>query len=206
NGFDGLPEKLIKKPDDKYRTKYRGRPLTPGEKGVYASHYLLWEKCVELNEPIAIFEDDFLPTPFFKQIIDKLPVLHEKYDYLRLEAQDSNFRNRMIENTPDGFQIVMWMDNAGGARGYSITPIAAKSFIEKSNVWLCAVDNFIGEPYKHLVPSFGVIPYAVFNPSDLPSQIQNKVNLSRPAFYFKVFREINRIIRVLKLKIWNLTV
>ena len=32
--------------------------MTPGELGCFASHYLLWEKCLELNEPIVVIEDD----------------------------------------------------------------------------------------------------------------------------------------------------
>lgn len=203
NGFEGLPEELAAKPDDDYRIKYRGRPLTPGEKGVYASHYLLWKKCIELGEAIAIFEDDFLPTPFFAQVIAKLPELHERYDYLRLEPQDTNFSNKMVENTPDGFQVVMWMDNAGGARGYSITPNAARRFVEESETWLCAVDNFIGEPYKHHIPSMGVLPYAVYNPADMESQIQNRVALAKVPLHYKALREIERAYRIFKLIKWN---
>ena len=29
-----------------------------GAKGVFHSHYRLWSLCVELNEPIMVFEDD----------------------------------------------------------------------------------------------------------------------------------------------------
>lgn len=205
DGFVGLPEELKNKPDDKYRVKYRGRPLTPGEKGVYASHYLLWKKCIELNEPIAIFEDDFLPTPFFNQVIAKLPALHECYDYLRLEAQDTNFSCDMVENTSDGFQIVFWKDNLGGARGYSITPKAAKQFLSHSDRWLCAVDNFIGEGFKHKVCSFGVIPYAVYNASDMESQIQSKGPLPKVPVINKLFREGERFYRSMALRFWNST-
>lgn len=205
NGYKGLPDSLVDKPDDAYRVKFRGRPLTPGEKGCYASHYLVWKKCVDLNEPIAVFEDDFTPTLFFKQVIMKLPELHKKYDYLRLEPQDSNFKCQFIENTPDGFQILMWMDNAGGARGYSITPKAAKSFIKHSTSWLCAVDNFIGEPYKHKIPSMGLLPYAVFDSNNMESQIQNKTVLLKVKIGYKFLREISRIVRQIKLIYWNIT-
>jgi glycosyl transferase, family 25 len=205
DGFSGLPQSLAGKPDDAFREKYRGRPLTPGEKGVYASHYLLWQKCVDLDEPIVVLEDDFLPTVFFDKIIKKLPELHNKYQYLRLEPQDSNFDCKFIEGTADGFQIVMWMDNAGGARGYSITPKAAKAFIENSHTWLCAVDNFIGEPYRHRVPSMGLLPYAVFNSNMMESQIQDKVSLSKVKFKFKILRELFRIYRQIRLGLWNLS-
>jgi GR25 family glycosyltransferase involved in LPS biosynthesis len=36
----------------------RGTTTTDGEIGCFLSHYALWEKCVKLNEPIVIFEDD----------------------------------------------------------------------------------------------------------------------------------------------------
>jgi GR25 family glycosyltransferase involved in LPS biosynthesis len=32
----------------------------PGVVGCFLSHFTLWQKCLELNEPIAIFEDDVL--------------------------------------------------------------------------------------------------------------------------------------------------
>jgi GR25 family glycosyltransferase involved in LPS biosynthesis len=37
----------------------------PGVVGCFLSHFTLWQKCLELNEPIAIFEDDvlFLNSP-----------------------------------------------------------------------------------------------------------------------------------------------
>ncbi|KUJ00592.1 glycosyltransferase family 25 protein [Vibrio sp. MEBiC08052] len=204
DGFNGLPPELASMPNDAYRIRYRGRVLTPGEKGVYASHYLLWKKCIALDEPIVILEDDFLPTQFFNQVIERLPSFHEKYDYLRIEPQDSHVDGSMIESTHDGLQIVMWKDNRGGTRGYSITPSAAKKFVENSDEWLCGVDNFIGDSYRHDVPGIGVIPYAVFNPSDMGSQVQNIVERPKISFVNKIFRELNRVYRAASLWLWNL--
>ena len=62
DGRKGLPSDLESLPDDKHRIYFRSRPLSPGEKGCYASHYKLWQKCVELNEPILILENDCFPT------------------------------------------------------------------------------------------------------------------------------------------------
>jgi hypothetical protein len=35
-----------------------GKLSRPGVIGCFYSHYNLWKKCVELKEPIMIFEDD----------------------------------------------------------------------------------------------------------------------------------------------------
>ena len=40
-------------------------PLTKGEVGCFLSHWRLWEKCIELNEPILILEDDAVCTDRF---------------------------------------------------------------------------------------------------------------------------------------------
>lgn len=57
---------LLSHYDDGLSQKFRSKSLTKGQLGCYASHYLLWEKCVKLNEPIIVIEDDALiyPVPF----------------------------------------------------------------------------------------------------------------------------------------------
>ena len=39
--------------------------ITHGEVGCYLSHYYLWAKCIALNEPIIILEDDAVLTDRF---------------------------------------------------------------------------------------------------------------------------------------------
>ncbi|WP_025452269.1 glycosyltransferase family 25 protein, partial [Helicobacter pylori] len=41
-----------------YALKYHAKFMSLGELGCYASHYSLWQKCIELNEAICILEDD----------------------------------------------------------------------------------------------------------------------------------------------------
>lgn len=40
-----------------------------GELGCYASHYLMWQKCVEINEPIIILEDDIKISPMLVEYL-----------------------------------------------------------------------------------------------------------------------------------------
>ncbi|MEZ9323151.1 glycosyltransferase family 25 protein [Vibrio sp. 10N.286.51.E5] len=53
--------------NSKKRMRCKGYEMTPGELGCFASHYLLWEKCVELNEPIVVIEDDAQRLCFLNQ-------------------------------------------------------------------------------------------------------------------------------------------
>lgn len=201
NGFSGLPENLLEHPDDIHRKIFRSRPLTPGEKGCYASHYLLWEKCIELNEPIMILEDDFLPTEYFMKIFPVLPSLHVKYEYLRLEPQ---IGDATALEFFDGLQILLWHNNVRSTTGYSINPSGAARLVKHSKKWLCSVDNFIGESYRTGLKATGVLPYAIYSPDDMESCIQNKVVLEKVPLYFKLTREVYRFYRFMRMQIWNL--
>ena len=63
--LEGVDGSLLKAPDilpftasRDWRDPYWNRRITKGEIGCVLSHYKLWKKCVELNEPILILEDD----------------------------------------------------------------------------------------------------------------------------------------------------
>ena len=200
NGFDSnFPFKGMQA--DLYRTIFRSRPLSAGEKGCYASHFLLWKKCIELNENIVILEDDIQLSAFFTYILKILPELHSRYPLIRLEPANNNSPCKLVES--DGsVQIIKLLNNSSGTLGYSITPEAAKQLICNSQKWTCAVDNFIGEEYKHKVSSFGVIPYAVFDPelfnqSGFKSTIQLD-SKTKVFIGFKLLREISRFYRFIR--------
>ena len=57
--------------------------LTKGEVGCFLSHWKLWEKCIELNEPILVLEDDAVITDKFSY--DELyRMKREGYDFIYL--------------------------------------------------------------------------------------------------------------------------
>lgn len=201
NGREGLPAELSGMPDDQHRRILRSRPLTGGEKGCYASHYLLWQKCVELNEPILIIEDDCLPTHYLKQSLPTLEKLFEQgYEYLRVEPQHG--QARLVEDL-DGMQVVYWLNNQMGTGGYSIAPSGAKKLLKHSGRWLCSVDNFIGESYRTKLKCTGVMPYLVLNLSDLGTTIHNLEPKVKTPIHLKVSRELYRFYRFIRLNAWN---
>ena len=201
NGFDGLPTRLQAMPDDRHRVMFRSRPLTPGEKGCYASHFLLWEKCVELNEPILILEDDFLPTQYFEEVLETLPKVHEQYEYVKVEPQVGS---ATALATIDNMQLMFWHNNMCWTTGYSISPQGARRLLEHSKKWLCSVDNYIGESYRTGLVCTGLIPYAIYSPRDMGSDIQNQVVLKKVPLGFKLTRELYRFYRFIRMTLWNM--
>ncbi|MBU2896852.1 glycosyltransferase family 25 protein [Vibrio hepatarius] len=202
DGREGLPSDLVDRPDDLHRRVLRSRPLTPGERGCYASHYRLWQKCVELNEPILIIEDDCLPTSHMKPSLAHLKRMHEKgYEYIRVEHQKGKVT--LLEEIDGGVQSVFWHNNLSGTRGYSLSPRGAKKLLEKSKRWICAVDNYIGESYRTGIKCTGIIPYLVIDRCDMGTTIQNNGPKLKPPIYFKATREFYRFYRFIRLCWWN---
>lgn len=122
-----------------------GKVSMPGVIGCFYSHYNLWKKCVELDEPIMIFEDD---VKFFR---GWEPI--EWDDVLVLSLGKSSFLDdpwKKCLETPSGSpQPLTWRNfSMPGASGYAIKPHAAKSLVKFYNKFFYPADNAINQ---HLV-------------------------------------------------------
>ena len=58
-GFDGRSHRFPYKIDQRY-PKGADQFTRAGVRGCFMSHYALWKKCLELKEPIGIFESDII--------------------------------------------------------------------------------------------------------------------------------------------------
>ena len=89
--------KLDKSVYDKKSTGYSN-----GAIGVALSHLKLWEKCIELNKPIIIMEDDVIVSrDFNKHLNNVLNMLPEDYDILQLSYNFNSvlcYKNTIYEN------------------------------------------------------------------------------------------------------------
>ena len=92
--------------------------LRPGVIGCFLSHYSLWQRCIELNETIAIFEEDVV-------FVDSLPT-EDFVDVLKLR-QGTRAKNIVLTGQ-------WWV----GADCYLIKPHAARKIID----W-CAVNGIV---------------------------------------------------------------
>jgi GR25 family glycosyltransferase involved in LPS biosynthesis len=114
----------------------------PGVIGCFYSHYQLWEKCVELNEPIMIFEDDVKFYRNFKPIDWKgvLILSLGKRSFL------SDPWKSYLENPKGIPQAFEWRNfSMPGASGYAIKPNAAKALVKFYRPYWYPADNAINK-------------------------------------------------------------
>ena len=133
--FKGGPTQII---SDEYRDSQK----SPGEIGCFDSHFRLWEKCVELNEPILIFEDD---VKFYRGWI---PIDWD--DILVLSLGKQSFYGEpwktYLENPSGNPQPMSWRNfSMPGASGYAIKPHAAKGLVKFYKQYFYPADNAINQ-------------------------------------------------------------
>jgi GR25 family glycosyltransferase involved in LPS biosynthesis len=101
---------------------------SPGVKGCFHSHYRLWQQCVELNEDIAIFEDDVVFYRSYTPVkFNEVLVVSINYDWKICAGEYKH----LLELTSKDIEA---LDFKGfympGCSGYIIKPNAAKKLIE----------------------------------------------------------------------------
>lgn len=102
------------------------KTLRPGVLGCFYSHYRLWKKCIELNEPIFIFEDDVIFERGYN------PVNWD--EVLMVCTGKESYKHRFyapLLYTPSGEPHVVKLRNTSmpGAVGYGLTPKGAVKLV-----------------------------------------------------------------------------
>lgn len=168
---------------------YRGKELSNGERACFASHYSLWQKCVELGEPIIILEDDVeLFSGFCEEVVRVSP---SKYVYVRLSYL---FEKGKMFSLSNGFSLSF--SDIRGAQGYYLTPRGALAFIESAKSWYCPVDDYMDMFFIHRVPNVCIEP--VLKEMGVESTIEGRG--IKVIFCLKLIRESARV--CFKLRQW----
>ncbi|MCJ2378617.1 glycosyltransferase family 25 protein [Vibrio sp. ZSDZ34] len=176
-----------------------GRPPSRGELGCFASHYLLWERCVELDEPILIIEDDSEIQPEFGQHFEQLQQSVLKYGFLRLEHENNECTLYPVEQG-EAFSISYMDANYRGTVSYTLTPSIANKLLAHAKRWYSPVDNYIGSAFVHGVVSYKYQPEIVKNTEDFASTIQHD-DPDKAPLYIKPTRELYALYQ--RIKHWN---
>lgn len=146
--------------NDKKRRFLRIRPLTRGEIAAFASHYRLWKKCVELNEPIIIFEDDAELLPTFTKAIKLAEKQIQKYGCIRFYGHRGG-EHKTIETFDDDFRMDFSRKGVLGSVAYMLSPEAASNFLAHSDEWIFGQDIYMNLSYLHNVGCFMLKPYSI---------------------------------------------
>lgn len=184
---------------DKFLVRH-GRPSVPGEAGCYASHYLAWQKCVELNRPIVVFEDDFAVRDNINEAFSLLPELMNDYPFIRLE-DNGPIMHKVVKKL-GAYTLSRFLKIPQRATCYALSPSAAQAFIKASEEFIYPVDVFIRHQNLHQVPIYGLQPYPVrpADPAGDYSEIGNRHRNKGP-FWCKltklVFKLRNAVMNIL---------
>ncbi|MGR5539400.1 glycosyltransferase family 25 protein [Vibrio campbellii] len=175
------------------RTRKRfGYKLVENEIACFSSHHLAWEKCLELNEPILILEDNCDFSPHFFEVFSYFDTLAQKYDFLKLAAtKPKSFK--VVSSLDDKTNIVRFYKRTCGIMGYIITPHAASKFIENASEFIEPVDDYMEKPYKHGISTYVLNPDVVRR-ADIPSTIGcSRKDKSGATIWNKVYIELFRL-------------
>ncbi|WP_104732822.1 glycosyltransferase family 25 protein, partial [Helicobacter salomonis] len=205
------------KSSDWYQGLY-GRELFPEELGCYASHYMLWLKCIVLNRPIVILEDDFdLQPNFYESLLD---CLKSHFDFVRLygnfwkanpsvsaianlDGSACTPTNPKIETLLRGHFLLATYE-VDSTSAYYLTPKAAKAFVSFSQYFTEPVDQFLNRACLHAIPNLTYIPLSVrFSKHHANSTVFTQDNLSlREQSYKRVWiRKFTRLFYLIRSKI-----
>ena len=155
NGIEGYFEDY----DEEQYLINCGRLATDGEIGCYASHLLLWKKCIELNEPIVIMEDDFCIEDSFPVAIREVGKLISVYGFIRLQTE---FRGKKIKARKiTDFTLFYYTKMPHSTMCYALSPIVAQAFVDSSKNLTAPIDVVMKKFWEHRIPMFGLSPYPV---------------------------------------------
>ena len=113
--------------------------MSPGVKGCFYSHFRLWQKCIELNEPIIIFEDD---------IMIRRPFLETDWNDILIVAlghptKSERFMPQLETPYGDPRALIYKLASMPGCCGYAIKPHAAKVLVNTYKNSFLPADNAI---------------------------------------------------------------
>ncbi|MFV0625033.1 glycosyltransferase family 25 protein [Sphingomonas sp. ac-8] len=139
----------------------RGRVLTPGELGCFASHWALWGDFLfnHADDLLLVLEDDLLLDPEFFARLDSAVLAMGNLDYLRLYAKvPAGIRNEapFLQR-----HIARFSGKAYGTQAYLLTRRGAARFRRSIRRVERPIDDEMDRFWAHGMPIRAVFPFPV---------------------------------------------
>lgn len=163
NGIDGARGEYlgISRYDEIGAWRDLGRPLDPGEIGCFASHYVLWQQCLQSREAFAIVEDDAIVEEGFVQALAAVSDLLVQFPLLRLGISWEGANSATVQPLTAGLELVSLAPGTYGTQCYVVSDAGANALLKHAASWSVPVDIYLDRPHVHGLGSYGVRPYCV---------------------------------------------
>jgi glycosyl transferase, family 25 len=174
--------------------KLLGFELTKKEIGCYLSHMNCWHACIEANENVLVFEDDFVIQENFDEVLQKLMSMDFSWEIIRLQAlAESSFK---VVLDFGSFKLVENSSDPLGATAYLVNPHSAKILVQHSADIFEPLDHFIEHEEKHGLKMLAVAPYPikVFDPTRATSTITDRPERGSVKGFRKIYRSCMRAV------------
>jgi len=136
-----------------------GKPLTYGQLGCFASHFLVWQQCIESGQPIVVLEDDAQIFPAqFMEFLQSIPLLPESVECIRLFENKAREKRYYPTMELGSLQLGKYVRGHISATGYYLTPAAAEKFVAYCQSWVEPVDRQMDQFWANGVECYGIDP------------------------------------------------
>jgi glycosyl transferase family 25 len=161
-----VPERHFTSVDNLHWLMETGHGPESTELGCYASHLELWKKCIELQQPIVIMEDDFNLSRHFERALEYAEQRIDACGFIRLEALES----RWVEKS--GLEPAV-LEESGGMRllfqrmpsvrltCYALSPMCAEALVAASSNASQPVDHYVRRCWAHRQAILAIEPAAI---------------------------------------------
>ncbi|MGF1825786.1 glycosyltransferase family 25 protein [Vibrio splendidus] len=169
----------------------KGYQLKTSEVACFSSHYELWVRCINLNEPIVILEDNVDPVTGLKSVLEHATSLASSYDYIKLSATQKRAFYPII-SIDDNYTLGGYAAGTCGTTAYIVTPAAASKFVEHAQIFVEPVDDYMEKPWRHKVQTYSVTP-DLFTRAKIASTIgEKRKDKSKMSLLKKIYVELFR--------------
>ncbi|HDR0673861.1 TPA: glycosyltransferase family 25 protein [Pasteurella multocida] len=197
---------LFKKYNEQKYFQRKGKKLSLSQLGCWASHYLLWEKCVELNQSFIILEDDAIIKSNFLDAYQFISSKNNDFEFLWLSIPSPDKRKQ-------GYKIIHRISNSknsvarfykswANTTGYYLTPNAAKKLLNHSQEWVYEVDTQIERYWETQIPYLAIVPFCI--EPDLSKESNISTIKTKKSFIIKLKREWYRLKDLVNRFLFNL--